>query len=132
MHTVKWFQVLLSNTNNSFWYQPFVYPQLNDFKYSKWLNNSIWPIDRTLTGTTTLGQSGLGSNGNEEVLHISQSSKTGASPSDGLISYPGHLLGWVSYSSAKMQSAYSTTSNNWAKIKNELLFKKNWLLFLIS
>ena len=29
-------------------------------------------IDRTLTGTTTLGQSGPGSNSNEGVLHILQ------------------------------------------------------------
>ena len=33
-----------------------------------------------------------GSNGNEGVLNIPQSSRTGASPSDCLISYPGHLF----------------------------------------
>ena len=33
-------------------------------------NSSIGPIDRTLSGATTLGQSGPGSNGNEEVFHI--------------------------------------------------------------
>ena len=27
---------------------------MNGFKSSKWLNSSIWPIDRTLTGITTL------------------------------------------------------------------------------
>ena len=43
---------------------------------------SIWPIDDTLTGTTTPGQSGHGSRGNEQVLHVSQSSRTGASPSN--------------------------------------------------
>ena len=32
--------------------------------------SSIWPIDRTLSGATTQGQSGPGSNGNEEVLCI--------------------------------------------------------------
>ena len=58
----------------------------------KWLNSCIWAKDWTLTGTTTLGQSGPKSNGNEEVLYIPQSSKTEASPSDGLVSYPGHLL----------------------------------------
>ena len=58
MHTVKWFWVLLFNTNNS------------------------WPIDGTLTGTTAEGQSGRGSNSNEGVLHICQSSRTGPSPSD--------------------------------------------------
>ena len=34
-------------------------------------NSSIQPIDGILPGTTTPGQSGDGSNGNEEVLHIS-------------------------------------------------------------
>ena len=32
---------------------------------------SIWPIDETLTDTTTPGQSRSGSNGNEGVLHRS-------------------------------------------------------------
>ena len=45
-------------------------------------NSSIWPIDRTLSGATTLGQIGLGNNGNEGVLHVSRSSNTGALPSD--------------------------------------------------
>ena len=38
--------------------------------------------DGTLTATTTSGQSGLGSNGNEGVLHIPQSFKTRDSLSD--------------------------------------------------
>ena len=40
---------------------------------------------------------GPGSNGNEGVLHIHQSSSiTETSPSDFLVSYPGHLLvGWL-------------------------------------
>ena len=51
-------------------------------------NSPIWPIDSTLSGATTPGQNGSGSNGNEEVLHIPQSSSiTGASPSDYLVSY---------------------------------------------
>ena len=55
---------------------------------------SIWPIDKTLSGATTPGQSGLGSDGNEEVLHIPQSSSIiETSPSDCLVSYPGHLFG---------------------------------------
>ena len=55
--------------------------------------SSIWPIDRTLSGATTLGLSGPGSDGNEGVLCIPQSSRiTGASPSDCLMSYPGHSL----------------------------------------
>ena len=48
----------------------------------------------TLSGATTLGQSGAGSNGNKGVLHIPQSSSAaGTSPSDCLVSYPGHSLG---------------------------------------
>ena len=40
-----------------------------------------------LSGATTLGQSGPGSDGNEGVLHILQSSSTaGTSPSDYLVS----------------------------------------------
>ena len=50
----------------------FVYSQLNGFKSSKWLSNSIWPIGETLTSITTPGQSGLRSNGNELVLNISK------------------------------------------------------------
>ena len=48
----------------------------------KWLNSFIWPIDWILTDTTTPGQSGPGSNDKERVLHISQSSRTWATPSD--------------------------------------------------
>ena len=36
--------------------------------------SSIWPIERTLSGATTPGQSGPGSNGNKGVLCIPQSS----------------------------------------------------------
>ena len=53
----------------------------------------IWPIDRTLSGATTLGQSGPGSDDSEMVLYISLSfSITGALPSDWLMSYPEHLF----------------------------------------
>ena len=48
-----------------------------------------------------------GINGNEGVLYIPQSSRTGASPSDCLVSCPGHSLE-ESYLSAEMQSVYST------------------------
>ena len=69
--------------------------------------SSIWPIGWTLSGATTEGQSGPGSNGNEEVLHIPQSSSiSGTSPSNYLVSYLGHSLG-ESYLSAKIQSVYS-------------------------
>ena len=59
------------------------------------------------THITIPGQSGPGSNGNEGILHITQSTRIEALPSNGLVLYPGHLFG-VSYSSAEMQSAYST------------------------
>ena len=52
------------------------------------LNTSIGAIDKTLSGATTPGQSGPGSDGNEGVHRISQSSSvTAASPSDCLVSY---------------------------------------------
>ena len=58
--------------------------------------NSIQPIDKALSGATTQGQRGPGSNDNEVVLHIPQSSSiTETLPSDCLVSYPGHSLGGV-------------------------------------
>ena len=53
--------------------------------------SSIWPIDRTLSGATTMSKPL--SDGNERVLHIPQSTSiTGTSPSDCLVPYPRHLL----------------------------------------
>ena len=43
--------------------------------------SSVWLIDGILTGTTTPSKSGPWNNDNEGVLHIPQSSRTGASPS---------------------------------------------------
>ena len=55
--------------------------------------SSIQPIDRALSGATIPGQSRSGSKGNEGLLRIPQSfSITGTSPSDCLLSYPGHSL----------------------------------------
>ena len=55
----------------------------------------IWPINRALSGASTLGQCGSGSNDNEGVLRTPQSyCITVASPSDCLMSFSGHLLGW--------------------------------------
>ena len=74
-------------------------------------------MDRALSGATTPGQSGPGSDGNERILHIPQSSCiTGTSPSDCLVSYPGHSLG-ESYPSVEVQSMYSTAPANWAKVR---------------
>ena len=72
------------------------------------------PDTRSVRITVTPSLRGPGSNGKKEVLHISQSSRTGASPSDGLVSYPGHSFREGSYSSAEMQSVYSTTPADWA------------------
>ena len=78
------------------------------------LFSSIWPIDRILSGATTPNQSGPGSDDNNGVLCIPQSSSiTGTSPSDCLVSYPGHSLG-ESYLSAERQSVYSPTPADWA------------------
>ena len=60
-----------------------------------------------------MGQSGPGSNGNEGVLYIPQSSRTGASPSDCLLSYLGHFWG-ESYPFAEMQTVYSSAPADWA------------------
>ena len=51
----------------------------------------FWPIDMAQLGVTTPGH---GSDINEGILHIHQSSSiTGASPSENLVSYSGHLSG---------------------------------------
>ena len=82
-------------------------------------NSSIWPIDRTLSSVTTQGQSRPGSNDNDRVVYIPQSSSiTGASPSDCLVSYPGHSFG-ESYPSAGMQSVYSVAPTDWASSKSQ-------------
>ena len=58
-------------------------------------NSSIRPIGKTLPNATNPVQTGLWSDGNEGVLRIPQIfSYTEASPSDYLVSYPGHSL-WV-------------------------------------
>ena len=56
-------------------------------------NTSIRPIDKTLSGATTTGLCGPGTNGNEGVLPIPLSSSiTEASPSNCFVSYTGHPL----------------------------------------
>ena len=82
---MKWFQLLLLNSNYSIPLSSFIFIlQLNG-------QNSIWFIDRTLTGATTSGQNGQGSNGNQRILCIHQSSKTRISLD--LVSYLGQSLG---------------------------------------
>ena len=88
--------------------------------------SSIWPIDRTLPGATTTIQSGAGSNGNEGVLCIPQSSSiTGTSLSNCLVSYSGHSLG-ESYPSAE-QWVYSTAPANMAIIPVDMYISKHTL-----
>ena len=56
-------------------------------------NSAIWPIDTTQLGATIKGQSGPERNGKEGVHCFPQSSSiSGASSSDCLVSYQGHLL----------------------------------------
>ena len=122
VNKVKCFQVLLCITNYSIKHQSFIFTQFNvktvlfqtiQFIISTQFS-SIYPINRTLSGATTPGQSGPGSDGNKGVLHIPQSSSiTGASPSDCLVSYPGHPLR-ESYTSVEIQSGYSTAPADWA------------------
>ena len=53
--------------------------------------------------------------------YIPQSSSiAGTSPSDCLVSYPGHSLGGGSYSSAEKQSVYSTAPADWATLLHSL------------
>ena len=47
------------------------------FKSVELSNSSIWPIDRIISSATTLCQSRPGTNSNEGVLHIPQTSKAG-------------------------------------------------------
>ena len=64
--------------------------------------SSIWPLDRTQSGATTPGQSGRGSDSNEGVLRIHQSSSiTGTSRSDCLASYQDTRWRVGSYSSVE-------------------------------
>ncbi len=77
------------------------------------LFNSIYPINRTLSGATIPDQSGPGSDGNEGVLSIPQRpSITGTSTLDCLVSYLGHSLR-ESNPAAVMLSVYSAAPSNW-------------------
>ena len=68
----------------------------------------------TLSGATTLAQSGVGSDVNEKVFCNPQSSSiTEASPSDCLVSYPGHLLEEGLICSDGVN--YSTAPADWAR-----------------
>ena len=95
-------------------------------------NTSIWPINRTLSGTTTLGQSRPGSDGNERVLCIPQSSSiTGTSPSDCLLSYSRHLLVGVVLPLCRdaISECYSPSQLGWELVKCTP-YKSAWELAL--
>ena len=71
---------------------------------------------KTLSDATTLSRSEPGSDGNERVHHIPQSSCiTWALPLDSLVSYSGHSLVVVggSYLSEEVQSVYSVAVADW-------------------
>ena len=78
-------------------------------------NISIWPIDKTLSGATTLSQSGPGSNGYEKEFHFPQTFETGASPSDGLCQIQDTIWGRDLTPLQRLQSVYSTAPVEWAK-----------------
>ena len=98
---IKFFQVLLYNSHN-----------LTSVIYL-YSVCSLWLIDRILSGATTPSQCGLGSNDNEGVQHIPQTSKAGALPSDGLMSYVGNSLVGVSCTFGEMQLVYSIVPSDW-------------------
>ena len=111
-HTEKWFRVLRFNTNNSVEHysfictpskliknQSFVYTQLNSQRVlflTIWFNISH-SFALSLNDQTVLFDPSVGP---YQVLPL-QNSRAEASPSDGLLSYPGHSLG-QSYLSAEM------------------------------
>ena len=95
-------------------------------------NCSTWPIDRTLSGANTPGQSGPVSIGNEGVLCFPQSSRISwAPPSDGLISYSGHSLG-VSYPSTDLQSMYSADRADWTVGKKRCIYYHTYIYVYVD
>ena len=81
-------------------------------------NSSILPIVRNLSGATTPGKSGPGSDSSEGVFSTLQSSSIiDASPLDCLVSYKQDIrwgLELGSYLSAEMKSVYSRVPADWA------------------
>ena len=82
------------------------------FQFDQMGPHQVLPLEVQVTG----------SNGNEEVLHIPQSFRTGASPSNDFVSYPEHLLEERSYPSAEMQLVYSMVPADWAYEKLRKLY----------
>ena len=73
-------------------------------------------------GTTTFGQSGPKSNGNEGVLHMPQDSRTEASPLEQFSFISTTVIWWVgSYLSVEMQLIYFTDPVNRAHNKQTVI-----------
>ena len=103
--------------------------------HSAWISNtSIWSIDRAFSSATATGLCGLGSDGNEGILRIAQSSSiTGTSPSDffNVISRT-HFVGWMYLTLTRCKYI-----NIWSDAKlHQIFMRKNiksiFLLFIIS
>ena len=83
--------------------------------------SSIWTIDKTLSGATTLGQSGPESEGNKGYSTFPKALAL-LEPQHKIISVISRtLIGWGSYSSAEMQSVYFTAPADWATLVEGLL-----------
>ena len=130
MCKVKWFKVFVSNTNRS------ISAQLNGFKRCKWLNNSIWPRDGTLTGTITPDQSGRGINGNEGVFYISKApelephhQRVSGLGWFGFMIYMVHSIGFQIF----FVQAFKIVVDSW-KFSRLLLYSlwDDWPIFMIS
>ena len=78
-------------------------------------NSSIWSINRTQAGFTTLGQSRPGSKGNEEVAsYLSKLQNWSLTIRCSLVLYPEHSLRvGASPPPTEMQLVYSIASDNW-------------------
>ena len=76
---------------------------------------TTWTIERTLTGTTTSGQSWPESNSNEHLLHIPQNARIRASLSNDLELHTGHSLRVGVLLFANIKSARSTALTDWAE-----------------
>ena len=83
---------MLGNHNMYIFWFTFLYSCFLRFFYTQSyqiqiIDRSIWPINGTITDTTSPGQSGFGSKGNEEVLQ-----NWSFTIMYSLVSYSGHLL----------------------------------------
>ena len=89
-------------------------------------------IDETLTGTTISGLRGPGSNGHEGVIHILQSSRCAAKPSDAFCCHMQDTCCRGDFTpSAWMQSAYSNTPADWTLFYyKSFLTLPSWWLFV--